>query len=66
MIDEGPHRLVEVRDAVILEGVVCEGRCSLRGGCPRRSFLLWHEIWLERMESGGVHARSTGAAFETA
>jgi hypothetical protein len=52
MINDKTRRLMDIKNTVILEGVVCDGCHSLRARCPRGSFLLWHEIWLKRVENG--------------
>ena len=48
MILERTRRLTDLKDTVILEDVICNGRHSLRGGCPRANYHYWREIWLER------------------
>jgi hypothetical protein len=48
MIQERTQKLVEVNHTVILDGVTCDGRHILRGGCPRNNYHFWREIWLRR------------------
>lgn len=46
MIREDTGRLVQLRDTVVLDDVVCDGiRCH--GLCRRRQFQFWRECWLE-------------------
>ena len=44
--------MVELKsDAVILEGVVCQGQHSVgRWFCPRAIYPWWRDCWLERVE----------------
>lgn len=49
MINEPTGRLVELKNTVILNDVVCDGCHIIRGGCPRENFHYWREIWLERV-----------------
>lgn len=49
MILEKNGRMIEVRNSVILEGVTCECFFAF-GGCPRKEFQYWREIWLKRVE----------------
>lgn len=51
MIQEPTHKLIEVRNTVILEGVICDGCHILRGGCPRDNYHFWREIWLRRVQA---------------
>ncbi|AFH50186.1 Hypothetical protein IALB_2483 [Ignavibacterium album JCM 16511] len=48
MILERSGRMVEVKNSVILEGVTCECYFAF-GGCPRKEFQYWREIWLKRI-----------------
>ncbi len=55
IIDETSGRLIHIRrDAIMLEGSVCSGECSMgRWFCPREIFPYWREAWLERVEEPG-------------
>ncbi|MCL4499873.1 MAG: hypothetical protein M1335_06505 [Chloroflexi bacterium] len=46
-IDEKTGKLRDVRDAVLLENIVCDG-ISYQG-CPRRCYWFWREAWLKRV-----------------
>lgn len=48
MILERNGKMIEVQNSVILEGVTCECFFAF-GGCPRREFQYWREIWLKRV-----------------
>ncbi|WP_337873192.1 hypothetical protein [Ignavibacterium sp.] len=48
MILERNGKMIEVQNSVILEGVTCECFFTF-GGCPRREFQYWREIWLKRV-----------------
>jgi hypothetical protein len=52
-IDETTGRLKTLKTpAVMLDGVWCQSRYSdTRMLCPRRIYIWWREIWLERTES---------------
>jgi hypothetical protein len=47
IIAEETGKMVQLRNTVILEGVICEGICVKN--CPRANFLYWREIWLKRV-----------------
>ena len=47
IIAEETGKIVQLRNTVILEGLVCEGICSMN--CPRANYLYWREIWLKRV-----------------
>jgi hypothetical protein len=53
IIDERTGRMVKMSsDCIILEGAVCEARCShKRLFCPRLLYPFWREIWLERVDA---------------
>jgi hypothetical protein len=55
---EVPFRCL--RDAVVLEGLRCDG--SLHGGCQLGCMFLWKEAWLRRPGTGG---QPTGPADST-
>ncbi|GIV46002.1 MAG: hypothetical protein KatS3mg036_0820 [Ignavibacterium sp.] len=48
MILERNGKMVEVKNSVILDGVTCECFFAF-GGCPRKEFQYWREIWLKRI-----------------
>lgn len=48
MIIERSGRLREVKNTVILENVTCNCFYAF-GGCPRKEFQYWREIWLKRV-----------------
>lgn len=48
MILERNGKMIEVKNSVILEGVTC-GCFFAFGGCPRKEFQYWREIWLKRV-----------------
>lgn len=45
---EQTGELREFKETVSLEGAVCDG--AARRWCPRKNYLFWREIWLERKE----------------
>ena len=47
MILENSGKMVEVYNTVLLENVVCVGRCKY--SCVRNLYHFWREIWLERV-----------------
>lgn len=47
MIDEGSGSPRTLKHTVLLEGGVCDGP-YVCGGCQRRAYHLWREIWLKR------------------
>jgi hypothetical protein len=49
MINEATGEMMETKNTVILEGVVCDYEYRLYG-CPRLRFQIWREIWLKRVE----------------
>lgn len=49
MILERNGKMIEVRNTVILDGVTCQCFFAF-GGCPRREYQFWREIWLKRVE----------------
>jgi hypothetical protein len=48
MILERNGKMIEVKNSVILENVTCECFFTF-GGCPRKEFQFWREIWLKRI-----------------
>jgi hypothetical protein len=49
LVESIPGGLRSIKDAVILEGVVCSG--EIHGGCGKACPLLWKEAWLKRVNS---------------
>lgn len=47
LIIEATGRMRRLRDAVILEGVTCDGQAH--GRCRSTCFLLWKEAWLRKV-----------------
>jgi hypothetical protein len=47
IIAEETGKMVELSNTVILDGLVCEGICTMN--CPRANYLYWREIWLKRV-----------------
>ena len=60
-INEKTGKLVTMKsDAVMLEGVWCQGRYShCRLFCPRSIYPWWREIWLERVSEGEIGQERT-------
>ena len=50
IIVEETGEMRELQNTVLLEGVKCDG--CYRVGCPRNSFMLCREAWLERVPPG--------------
>lgn len=51
--DERRWKLFKVKNTVLLEGVVCDGKGGIEkawDGCDRHCLLWWKEIWLERIK----------------
>ena len=48
MILEQNGKLIRIKNSVILEDVTCECYYAF-GGCPRKEFQFWREIWLKRV-----------------
>lgn len=49
MILERDGKMIEVRNTVILDGVTCQCFFAF-GGCPRKEYQFWREVWLKRVE----------------
>jgi hypothetical protein len=51
IINEKTGTMLQLKnECIILEGVVCQARCSkYRRFCPRSIYPYWREIWLERV-----------------
>lgn len=47
LVEGIPSGLRRIKDAVILDGVVCAGKAH--GGCDKACHLIWKEIWLKRV-----------------
>lgn len=47
IIVEDTGKMVQLKNTVILDGLVCQGICVKN--CPRENFLYWREIWLRRV-----------------
>lgn len=47
IIDEESGEARQISNTVILENARCDGRYHAK--CPRRCYLLWREMWLERV-----------------
>jgi hypothetical protein len=48
IFDERHDRMLRLRRAYLLEGVICDGRQQYdREGCDRACFYFWKEPWLE-------------------
>jgi hypothetical protein len=45
MILEGDGRMLNVKNTVLLDGVICPCKLVI-GGCPRADPIYWREIWL--------------------
>lgn len=50
MIDETTGEMMEVRNTVILDEVICSYEYAFMG-CPRARFQFWREIWLRRVKN---------------
>lgn len=50
MISESDGKMMQLTNTVVLEGIVCDCPFTI-GGCPRKVFQYWREIWLERCEA---------------
>lgn len=61
MISEETGRMLEFKTpSVALESVVCQGRySSCRMFCPKSSYALWREAWLERttLDSASIYSQ---------
>ena len=57
LISEGLGKMGRLRHTVILEGVCTDSAYYAFGGCPRREFQYWREIWLRRIQP----SRTSGA-----
>ena len=65
IVHEKTGKMVHLKnDAVILEDVVCQARYinNCRRFCPRRVYLYFREIWLERVAARAETHASRGAA----
>jgi hypothetical protein len=48
IVDEVTGKMRRLKSTVLLEDAICEGH-TVCGGCPRRAYHLWREIWLRRL-----------------
>jgi hypothetical protein len=69
IISEHTGRMLRLKTpAVALDAVVCQGRyCACRMFCPRSSYALWREGWLERVPKSnafGPSAKSKGGIVD--
>jgi hypothetical protein len=53
MIAEPTGRMRTVENTVILEGLNCLCWWNHVGGCPRKEYMYWREVWLERCGGNG-------------
>lgn len=61
MIAEPTGEMRPVQSTVILQGLQC--LCwNVFGGCPRKDFMYWREIWLERVPDGKAQQPEGDAA----
>jgi hypothetical protein len=51
LLAEGTGIMTHLRNSVILEDVICLSRVYVFGGCPRRPYVYWREIWLKRVRA---------------
>jgi len=54
--NEGSWKMFKMKDTVLLDDVVCDGRGGIGcdwDGCDRHCLLWWKEIWLERVQERG-------------
>lgn len=65
MISEATGQMRQVEGTVILDNLHC--LCwNVFGGCPRRDFMYWREVWLTRASACGTNeASSFGATTGT-
>ena len=50
MINEATGKMMDTKNTVILEDLICDYEDPFLG-CPRQRFKIWREIWLKRVES---------------
>lgn len=51
LYDEHQRKMVKVRNAYILDGVICKGRNAFdKEGCDKSCFYFWNCLWLRRIE----------------
>lgn len=58
MISEPTGKMLTVGGTVMLEGAMCPCYAAVFGGCPRKDFVYWREVWLKR---AGVSETETTA-----
>jgi hypothetical protein len=58
MISESDGRMRKLQGTVILDGNLC--MCArVLGGCPRREYTYWRELWLKRVNSEPINGSQT-------
>lgn len=51
MFDERLWKMVKIRHAYILRGIICDGRDVFDGeGCDRSCYFFWKDKWLNKKE----------------
>jgi hypothetical protein len=53
IIVDGTGEMRQLRNTVFLEGSYCGCPHVAFGGCPRREYVYWREIWLQRIAGSG-------------
>ena len=53
LIVDGTGEMRQLRNTVYLEGSMCGCAHVAFGGCSRREFVYWREIWLSRSNNPG-------------
>ena len=59
MISEPTGKMLKVGNTVMLEEAMCPCYAAVFGGCPRKDFVYWREVWLKRV---GVNKAETTAS----
>jgi hypothetical protein len=59
IIFDGTGEMRQLRNTVFLEGSYCGCPHLAFGGCPRREYVYWREIWLRRI-SDSLDESSSG------
>lgn len=58
MFDERLWKMVRIKNAYLLDGVICDGRDVFDGeGCDRSCFFFWKDLWLERIDGRDSQSR---------
>jgi len=51
IFDERLWKMVKIRNAYLLEGIICDGRDVFDGeGCDRSCYFFWKDKWLRKIE----------------